>query len=140
MNLSLLSRASPSSFSHTGRWLKQFFRCLSSRKEWREPDGIKTGLSVFNSLTWSKVPFVVPGGKPISWYQCGPTVYDHSHLGHACSYVRFDILRRIMQHQFGLQIYQVMGITDVDDKIIAKAREAETETHSLVVNRDTVFS
>uniref|UniRef100_A0A8C0U3B4 cysteine--tRNA ligase n=1 Tax=Cyanistes caeruleus TaxID=156563 RepID=A0A8C0U3B4_CYACU len=56
-------------------------------------------------------------------YSCGPTVYDHAHLGHACSYVRFDIIRRIMTRFFGIEVIMVMGITDIDDKIIKRANE-----------------
>ncbi|NXT00619.1 SYCM protein, partial [Jacana jacana] len=56
-------------------------------------------------------------------YSCGPTVYDQAHLGHACSYVRFDIIRRIMTNFFGIEVIMVMGITDIDDKIIKKANE-----------------
>ncbi|XP_009948241.1 PREDICTED: probable cysteine--tRNA ligase, mitochondrial, partial [Leptosomus discolor] len=56
-------------------------------------------------------------------YSCGPTVYDRAHLGHACSYVRFDIIRRIMTRFFGIEVIMVMGITDIDDKIIKRANE-----------------
>ncbi|OXB80601.1 UNVERIFIED_CONTAM: hypothetical protein H355_014944 [Colinus virginianus] len=56
-------------------------------------------------------------------YSCGPTVYDHAHLGHACSYVRFDIIRRILTRFFATEVIMVMGITDIDDKIIKRANE-----------------
>lgn len=56
-------------------------------------------------------------------YQCGPTVYDTAHIGHACTYVRFDVIRRILTDHFGLQVLMVQGVTDVDDKIIARAHE-----------------
>ncbi|NXN61509.1 SYCM protein, partial [Rynchops niger] len=56
-------------------------------------------------------------------YSCGPTVYDRAHLGHACSYVKFDIIRRIMTRFFGIEVIMVMGITDIDDKIIKRANE-----------------
>lgn len=54
---------------------------------------------------------------------CGPTVYDSAHIGHASSYTRFDIIRRIMENVFGIDTMLVMGITDVDDKIIKRAKE-----------------
>ncbi|XP_072850717.2 putative cysteine--tRNA ligase, mitochondrial isoform X1 [Pogona vitticeps] len=57
------------------------------------------------------------------WYSCGPTVYDHAHLGHALSYVRFDIIRRLLMKVFGKEVVMVMGITDIDDKIIKRANE-----------------
>jgi cysteinyl-tRNA synthetase len=53
----------------------------------------------------------------ISWYACGPTVYDHSHLGHARNYVSTDIIRRILIHYFGYNVKFVMNITDIDDKV-----------------------
>jgi hypothetical protein len=53
----------------------------------------------------------------ISWYVCGPTVYDHSHLGHARNYVSTDIIRRILMHFFGYKVKFVMNITDIDDKV-----------------------
>ncbi|XP_043928592.1 probable cysteine--tRNA ligase, mitochondrial isoform X2 [Protopterus annectens] len=56
-------------------------------------------------------------------YSCGPTVYDHAHLGHACSYVRFDIIRRILSNAFGTDVIMAMVITDIDDKIIRRSQE-----------------
>ncbi|KAK4565798.1 cysteinyl-tRNA synthetase [Recurvomyces mirabilis] len=82
-------------------------------------------LSVYNSLTRSKTPFVPrdPQGKKIDWYACGPTVYDDSHLGHARNYVSNDIIRRILSDYFKFDVNFVMNITDVDDKIILAARQ-----------------
>ncbi|XP_063160913.1 probable cysteine--tRNA ligase, mitochondrial isoform X2 [Candoia aspera] len=64
-------------------------------------------------------------------YSCGPTVYDHAHLGHACSYVRFDIIRRIMTKIFGKEVVMVMGVTDIDDKIIKRANEMDISPETL---------
>ncbi|NWV15927.1 SYCM protein, partial [Ptilonorhynchus violaceus] len=64
-------------------------------------------------------------------YSCGPTVYDQAHLGHACSYVRFDIIRRIMTRFFGIEVIMVMGITDIDDKIIKRAGELNISPEAL---------
>ncbi len=63
------------------------------------------------------------GGKRVTWYNCGPTVYDASHMGHARTYLSFDILRRVLQNYFGYDILYVMNITDIDDKIIRRARQ-----------------
>ncbi|KAJ7879586.1 tRNA synthetases class I (C) catalytic domain-containing protein [Mycena olivaceomarginata] len=54
---------------------------------------------------------------------CGPTVYDASHMGHARNYVTQDILRRIMTDFFGYDVHFVMNVTDIDDKIIKRARQ-----------------
>ncbi|KAG8422675.1 cysteinyl-tRNA synthetase [Metarhizium acridum] len=80
-------------------------------------------LKVHNSLKpGPPVPFVPMEPGKVSWYACGPTVYDKSHLGHARNYVASDIIRRIMMHYFGFNVKYVMNMTDVDDKIIIKAR------------------
>ena len=60
---------------------------------------------------------------PISIYMCGPTVYDDSHLGHARTYISFDIILRIMEEYLNLNVNSVMNITDIDDKIINKTIE-----------------
>lgn len=79
-------------------------------------------LVVYNSLTRTKTPFVPLRGNHITWYNCGPTVYDASHMGHARNYVSQDIMRRILNH-LGYSIHFVMNITDIDDKIIVRARQ-----------------
>ncbi|KAK0640751.1 tRNA synthetases class I (C) catalytic domain-containing protein [Cercophora newfieldiana] len=80
-------------------------------------------ITVHNSLKpGGTVPFVPREEGKISWYACGPTVYDSSHLGHARNYVSTDIIRRILMHHFGFKVNFVMNYTDVDDKIIIRAR------------------
>lgn len=76
-------------------------------------------LKVYNSLTRSKNDFVPidSSGKRVTWYVCGPTVYDDAHLGHARNYVSTDILRRIMRDYFKYDLNFVMNITDIDDKV-----------------------
>nr|XP_055216404.1 probable cysteine--tRNA ligase, mitochondrial isoform X3 [Gorilla gorilla gorilla] len=100
-------------------------------RAWLQPTGRETGVQVYNSLTGKKEPLIVAHAEAASWYSCGPTVYDHAHLGHACSYVRFDIIRRILTKVFGCSIVMVMGITDVDDKIIKRANEMNISPASL---------
>ncbi|KAJ6667405.1 hypothetical protein lerEdw1_016526 [Lerista edwardsae] len=91
--------------------------------KWIKPTGRDTGIQTYNSLSRSKEPLILGNTDVVTWYSCGPTVYDHAHLGHACSYVRFDIIRRIMTKIFGKEVVMVMGITDIDDKIIKRANE-----------------
>ncbi|XP_055965663.1 probable cysteine--tRNA ligase, mitochondrial [Sorex fumeus] len=98
---------------------------------WLQPAGHDTGVTVYNSLSRSKERLVVGSADAASWYSCGPTVYDHAHLGHACSYVRFDLIRRVLTRVFGCNVVMVMGITDVDDKIIRRAREMNVSPASL---------
>jgi cysteinyl-tRNA synthetase len=93
---------------------------------WIPPAGVPPGqgLRVLNSLTNRVDPFVTadPAQKHVSWYICGPTVYDVSHMGHARTFLTFDIIRRIMTDYFGYEVQYVMNITDIDDKIILRAR------------------
>eukprot|EP00123_Amoebidium_parasiticum_P000603 comp11446_c0_seq1/m.5866 comp11446_c0_seq1/g.5866 ORF comp11446_c0_seq1/g.5866 comp11446_c0_seq1/m.5866 type:complete len:729 (-) comp11446_c0_seq1:361-2547(-) len=89
---------------------------------WQPPSGEEPRLKLYNSLTRTKQPFVPVDGKQIKWYICGPTVYDASHMGHARTYISFDIIRRVLQDYFNYRIYHVMNITDIDDKIILRAR------------------
>lgn len=63
-----------------------------------------------------------PLGKRVSWYACGPTVYDDAHLGHARNYVSTDIIRRILRDYFKYDVKFVMNITDVDDKVLFSSR------------------
>lgn len=69
----------------------------------------------------------------ITWYCCGPTVYDESHIGHARTYLSQDIIRRILEDYFNVHVIQCMNITDVDDKIINKAR------HDLLIKKYSVI-
>ncbi|XP_069492857.1 probable cysteine--tRNA ligase, mitochondrial isoform X2 [Ambystoma mexicanum] len=84
------------------------------------------------SLIWpSSEPQRTNAILPAARYSCGPTVYDHAHLGHACSYVRFDIIRRILTKVFEKDVVMVMVITDIDDKIIKRANELNISPMSL---------
>ncbi|KAL1007638.1 hypothetical protein UPYG_G00089360 [Umbra pygmaea] len=80
-------------------------------------------LRLYNSLTRTKELFVPQNGNKVLWYCCGPTVYDASHMGHARSYISFDILRRILMNYFKYDVFYCMNITDIDDKIITRARQ-----------------
>lgn len=80
-------------------------------------------LYLYNSFTRQKEVFKTLNGNTLKWYSCGPTVYDESHMGHARCYISFDILRRVLQDYFGFDVTYCMNITDIDDKIIIKARK-----------------
>ncbi|XP_043827345.1 cysteine--tRNA ligase, cytoplasmic isoform X2 [Dromiciops gliroides] len=92
--------------------------------QWSPPAGTKPcKLRLYNSLTRSKDEFVPQQGRKVTWYCCGPTVYDASHMGHARSYISFDILRRVLRDYFKYDVFYCMNITDIDDKIIRRARQ-----------------
>eukprot|EP00127_Corallochytrium_limacisporum_P007373 Clim_evm10s249 gene=Clim_evmTU10s249 len=90
--------------------------------KWHEPKGDGPQLMLWNTLTRTKDVFKPMNGNLIKWYSCGPTVYDKSHMGHARTYISFDIMRRVLEQYFNYNVEYVMNITDIDDKIILKAR------------------
>jgi len=79
-------------------------------------------VQIYNSLTKKKEDFVPLEGKTVRMYTCGVTVYDRCHIGHARSLYVFDVIRRYLKFR-GYDLRFVRNITDVDDKIIAKALE-----------------
>lgn len=79
-------------------------------------------LNLYNSLTRTKEQFKPMHPGKIGMYVCGITVYDHCHLGHARSMVCFDVIVRYLRSS-GYDVTYVRNITDIDDKIIARANE-----------------
>ncbi len=79
-------------------------------------------LVIYNSLTGKKEPFVPIRPGKIGMYVCGITIYDHCHLGHARLLVNFDVIVRFLRSQ-AFEVTYVRNITDIDDKIIARALE-----------------
>ncbi len=82
-------------------------------------------ITLYNTRTRRKARLepVVPGKA--SMYVCGPTVYDRAHVGNARPVVVFDVLFRLLRHSFGAEnVVYVRNITDVEDKINARARES----------------
>jgi cysteinyl-tRNA synthetase len=80
-------------------------------------------LRIYNTLTRKKEVFEPLQPGIVSMYVCGPTVYDHAHVGHAMSTLVFDIIRRYLEYR-GYEVRHVMNYTDVDDKIIARANQS----------------
>src|SRR5882724_11275410 len=81
-------------------------------------------LRLFNSLTKTKTDFAPIDAKNVRMYVCGPTVYDFAHIGNARPVIVFDVLFRLLRHTYGdAHVTYVRNITDVDDKINARAAE-----------------
>ena len=80
-------------------------------------------LRLFNTLTGRVDPLVPADGKALRMYACGPTVYDYGHIGNFRTFLQIDTLRRFLR-LIGTSVRHVMNITDVDDKIIRNAAEA----------------
>jgi cysteinyl-tRNA synthetase len=80
------------------------------------------GLRLYNTLTRRKDDFVPIDAARVRMYVCGPTVYDHAHIGNARPIIVFDVLYRLLRHLYGeSHVVYVRNITDVDDKINARA-------------------
>jgi cysteinyl-tRNA synthetase len=81
-------------------------------------------LKLYNTLTRSKEPFRPIDPARVRMYVCGPTVYDFAHIGNARPVIVFDVLFRLLRHIYGEgHVKYVRNITDVDDKINARAAE-----------------
>ncbi len=77
-------------------------------------------LRIYNTGTRSVEEFKPARGNRIYMFVCGPTVYDHSHIGHARTYLAYDIIARYLRSK-GYSLFYLMNITDIDDKIIDRA-------------------
>src|SRR5476651_1711563 len=81
-------------------------------------------LKLYDTLTREKRVFVPIDPKRVRMYVCGPTVYDFAHIGNARPVIVFDVLYRLLRHLYGAEhVAYVRNITDVDDKINARAAE-----------------
>jgi len=81
-------------------------------------------LMLYNTLTRRKERFEPLDPKNVRMYVCGPTVYDYAHIGNARPVIVFDVLFRLLRHIYGAKhVTYVRNITDVDDKINARATE-----------------
>jgi cysteinyl-tRNA synthetase len=81
-------------------------------------------IRLYDTMTREKRPFVPLNPQRITMYVCGPTVYGRAHIGNARPAVVFDLLRRVLSHEYPqAQVVYARNVTDVDDKIIASAAE-----------------
>jgi len=78
-------------------------------------------MKVYNTLSGQKEEFL-PQGDEVKMYVCGVTPYDNCHIGHAMSYIIFDVIRRYLRFR-GYKVKYVQNITDIDDKIIDRANQ-----------------
>jgi len=95
-------------------------------------------LQVYNVLDREKVPFVPVTEGRVNMYVCGPTVYDDSHIGHAKTYIGFDVISRYLRYR-GYDVLYVQNITDVghmldtgEDRILRRARQMSAKPMQVV--------
>lgn len=87
-------------------------------------------LKIYNTLSQKKETFKPRKDKQVNLFVCGPTVYDFSHIGHARTYIVFDMIVKHLRAQ-GFKVFYLQNITDIDDKIIARAKEENTSPQKL---------
>ncbi len=95
-------------------------------------------LAVYNTLSRSEEPFAPMHERKVNMFVCGNTVYDDAHLGHAKTYIDFAIIARWLRH-LGYELRYAQNITDVDDKIIARAKERGIEARELAATYEKRF-
>ena len=86
-------------------------------------------MRIYNTLSRKKEEFI-PQGDEVKMYVCGVTPYDDAHIGHAMSYIIFDVIRRYLKFG-GYRLRYVQNVTDIDDKIIARANSLGVATSEL---------
>lgn len=96
-------------------------------------------LFIYNTLNKKLEKFVPNQGKDVKMYICGPTVYDSPHIGHARTYISFDIIRRVLRDYFNYNVTFVMNITNIDDKIIKRAAERNITCDELGLKYEKEF-
>uniref|UniRef100_A0A0K8V664 cysteine--tRNA ligase n=1 Tax=Bactrocera latifrons TaxID=174628 RepID=A0A0K8V664_BACLA len=105
---------------------------FSSKQHWEKPiSGRDTGIQIYNCITREKVPLILSNDTYATWYTCGPTVYDSTHIGHVSCYVKLDIIQRILRQHFNVNLVTALNITDIDDKIIHRSKESGRDWREL---------
>jgi len=87
-------------------------------------------LEIYNTLSGKKEAVHLKNGKAVQLFVCGPTVYDYSHLGHARTYIAFDVIVKYLKEKW-FDVFYLQNITDIDDKIIQRAKEQNTTPQKL---------
>lgn len=87
-------------------------------------------MKLYNTLTKKKEEFKSIKPDRVSMYVCGPTVYNYIHVGNARAFVVFDVLRRYLEYK-GYEVDYFLNFTDIDDKMITRAKEEETTVSNI---------
>jgi len=96
-------------------------------------------LRVFDTRLGAEAPLPAPRDRPFHLYVCGPTVYDGAHVGHARTYLYFDVVRRVLEAE-GIRVRHVMNITDFEDKVTDRAVSLGTSWVELARKEERKFA
>jgi len=88
-------------------------------------------IRVYNSLTRKKEPFAPLHGNRVSMFICGLTPQDETHMGHAKTYVSFDVVARYLRHK-GFHVFYLQNVTDIEDRIIDKMKSSGRPWNDIV--------
>ncbi len=95
-------------------------------------------IKLYNTLSEKKETLRKTGKRPLKLFVCGPTVYDHPHIGNARTYIAFDLLVKYLRHE-GREVFYLQNITDIDDKIIARATEAGSTPEKIAREYEALY-
>jgi len=87
-------------------------------------------IRIYNTLSEKKETLRKTGKRPLKVFVCGPTVYDHPHIGNARTFVMFDLFVKYLRHA-GREVFYLQNITDIDDRIIVRAQEQKTSSEKV---------
>lgn len=97
-------------------------------------------ITLHNTQSREREEFTPIDAKNIRMYVCGPTVYDHAHIGNARPPVVFDLLYRLLRHVYGVNhVTYARNITDIDDKIMAKAEEEGSDIETIAKRYTKIY-
>ncbi len=95
-------------------------------------------MQIFNTLSGKKEKFLPSNPPEVSFYTCGPTVYDLFHIGNGRTFIMSDILRRYLIYK-GYNVKYVMNLTDIDDRIIEKSNSMKTKSSTVATQYSDAF-
>lgn len=104
-------------------------------KKCRINEGKEMVIKILNTMTRKKESLE---SKKVKMFVCGPTVYDYSHLGHARTYIAYDIIAKYLRYK-KIDLFFLMNITDIDDKIINRAHEMKINPLELAKKFEKTF-
>ncbi len=87
-------------------------------------------MNIYNTMSRKKEQFKPMNDKRVKLFVCGPTVYDDAHIGHARTYISFDMIKRYLEYK-GFAVFYMQNVTDIDDKIINRSAEVGADPEKL---------